>query len=82
MRTNVLLIRAPAYDPSGVAVQVNVHLLNVAGRLLSDIPQAAEGAEGFVLPLASLAPGVYQLEVIASNPNGRAALRVEFRISD
>jgi hypothetical protein len=79
MRTNVLLIRAPAYDPSGAAVQMNVHLLNVAGRLLSDIPQT-NGT--FVIPLASLAPGVYQLEVIASNTNGRVATRVEFRITD
>src|SRR5262249_61142764 len=84
MRTNGMLIRTPAFDPSGTSVQVSARLLNPVARVLYDIPPLPDSANDrpaqFVLPLAGLAPGVYQLELIARNPRGQDTNRVEFRI--
>jgi hypothetical protein len=85
-RTNRLLIRTPAFDPGGAPVQIHTRLLNRAGRPLYDIPALAlEGATNdrpaqFALPLAGLAPDLYQLEIIASNASGKTTNRVGFRI--
>jgi hypothetical protein len=84
MRTNGMLIRTPAFDPSGTPVHVSARLLNLAGGLLYEIPPLLDSATDrpsqFVLPLLGLAPGVYQLELIASNAQGTDTNRLEFRI--
>jgi hypothetical protein len=84
MRTNGLLIRTPAFDPRGTPVHVSARLLNLAGGLMYEIPPLPDSATDhpsqFVLPLAGLAPGVYQLELIASNAQGTDTNRLEFRI--
>ncbi len=84
-RGDRLLIRVPAYDSSGAAVEVSARLLNEWGHPMRDI-DAADGVPGqsvaqFALPLAWLGPGQYLIELAGTNPNGIVKERLAFRLT-
>jgi hypothetical protein len=77
-RTDRLVIRVPAY---GAEAKLNVALLNRAGAKLSDLAAAAAplpDVQQIDLPLASLSPGEYVIEIKAAD--GGASELVAFRI--
>jgi VWFA-related protein len=69
-RTERLLVRTVASAPGGATVSVTSRLLNKQGQKMVDLPVAAAAAAGepYVvdLPLSSLAPGEYLLELAAT----------------
>jgi VWFA-related protein len=65
-RTERLALRVEAYAASGDAPNVTAKLLNRAGQPMSALPVESAGAAYLVdLPLASLAPGEYLIEITA-----------------
>ena len=81
-RGDRLLIRVDAYTAAGAKPDVTAKLLNRDGNPMADVPvQAAEGKPFSIdLPLASLAPGEYILELDAKTPSGSAQQMVGFKI--
>jgi len=81
-RAERLLIRVDAYAASGAKPEVTAKLLNRDGNAMADVPvQAAEGKPFSIdLPLASLAPGEYVLELDAKAGSGTAQQMVGFKI--
>ncbi|MGE5246516.1 MAG: VWA domain-containing protein [Betaproteobacteria bacterium] len=82
-RTDRLLIRVPAYGPGGQAPTLTARLLNRAGQPMSDLPVAplpATSEQQVDLPLASLPPGEYLVEVKAGGDSGARQL-VGFRVT-
>ena len=73
-RTERLLVRVPAYAAGNSVPVVTATLLNRRGtpmRELQKIPaDLPPGTVQFDLPLASLAPDEYQIELTAANPDG------------
>ena len=77
-----LIVRVPAADPTGTPVRVIARLLNRAGRTMRAL-EADPGIESptqFTLPLVSLAPGQYAIEVTGENRHGAVSERVTFRV--
>jgi hypothetical protein len=65
-------------------VRVTARLLNRAGQTMRAL-EADPGVESptqFALPLVSLAPGRYAIEVTAENRHGAVSERVTFRVED
>ena len=89
-RTERLLIRVPAYGPGNSSPVVTARLLNRRGvpmRSLHvvDAPMLPPGTIQFDLPLASLAPDEYRLELAAANatgPRDEAKELVPFRVTN
>jgi hypothetical protein len=84
-RGDRLLIRVPAFDGSGTAVQVSAKVLNEWGQPMRDIdpldaPQR-DGMSQFGLPLSWLVPGDYLIEVLGTNANGAVRQRVAFKVT-
>ncbi|MEW6323242.1 MAG: VWA domain-containing protein [Acidobacteriota bacterium] len=84
-RTDRLLIRTDVVAPAGAPLTVSSRLLNRQGQPMADLPVAAPGAEGapYVvdLPLSSLAPGEYLIEVSATSEGLSPATElVAFRV--
>ena len=78
----VVIVRVPAADPTGTLVRVTARLLNRAGQTMRAL-EAGPGVESptqFALPLASLAPGQYEIEVTGENRYGVVSDRVAFRV--
>ena len=73
-RTERLLIRTPVYGPADSTPIVIAHLLNRRGIAMRElnVVQAAlpAGIIQFDLPLASLAPDEYRIELVAGNATG------------
>jgi VWFA-related protein len=84
-RGDRLLIRVPAFDPSGTAVEVTAKVLNDRGQPMRSIDATAgaprDGVTEFALPLAWLVPGAYLLEVTGMNVHGAVKERVAFRVT-
>ncbi len=84
-RGDRLLIRVPAFDASGVAVQVTAQVLNERGQPMRAIDATGgtlrEGITQFALQLAWLVPGAYQIELLGSNANGAVRERLAFRVT-
>ncbi len=88
-RTERLLIRIPAYGPGNTTPIVTARLLNrrsIPMRQLEivDAP-LPPGTVQFDLPLASLAPDEYRVELSASNPTGpsdEAKELIQFRVTN
>jgi hypothetical protein len=84
-RGDRLLIRVPAFDGSGIAVQVSAKVLNEWGQPMRDIdPLDAtprDGTSQFALPLSWLVPGDYLIEVLGTNANGAVRQRVAFKVT-
>lgn len=84
-RGDRLLIRVPAFDGSGAAVQVSAKILNGWGQPMRDIDPLATtprpGMSQFGLPLAWLVPGEYHIELLAANANGAVKERITIRVT-
>lgn len=84
-RADRLLIRVPAFDPSGTAVQVTAKVLSGWGQPMRDIDPIAttprDGMSQFALPLAWLVPGEYLIELQAANDHGAVKQRITFRVT-
>ncbi len=84
-RGDRLLIRVPAFDASGLAVQVTAKVLNAWGQPMRDIDAIGttprDGLTQFALPLSWLVPGQYQIELQGTNSNGAVKERVAFKVS-
>ena len=85
-RGDRLLIRVPAFDGSGTAVQVSAKVLNEWGQPMRDIDPLngstpLEGVSQFELPLSWLVPGDYLIEVMGTNANGAVKQRVAFTVT-
>ena len=83
-RGDRLLIRVPAFDPSGEAVQVTAKVLNELGQPMRAIDATgalSDGMTQFALPLFWLVPGAYQIELLGSNANGAVRERLAFRVT-
>jgi VWFA-related protein len=79
-RSERLLIRFDAY---GQAPAVSAALLNSSGGRMTDVPLVpaqAGGTHQLSLPLGSLAPGSYVIEVIARSGDGQARELVPLRV--
>jgi VWFA-related protein len=81
-RAERLLVRVDAYAPSGAKPEVTAKLLNRDGHAMADVPVQSDQGKPFSidLPLASLAPGEYVLELDAKAPSGTAQQMVGFKI--
>lgn len=84
-RGDRLLIRVPAFDGSGIAVQVSAKVLNEWGQPMREIDPAErprpDGTSQFALPLSWLVPGDYLIEVQGTNENGAVRQRVAFKVT-
>jgi VWFA-related protein len=85
-RGDRLLIRVPAFDGSGTAVQVSAKVLNEWGQPMRDIDPlegsiTPAGIAQFGLPLSWLVPGDYLIEVMGTNANGAVRQRVAFTVT-
>jgi VWFA-related protein len=70
-RTERLALRVEAYAATGDAPAVTAKLLNRTGNPMSTLPVESAGAAHLVdLPLASLAPGEYLIEITATSGKG------------
>lgn len=73
-RTERLLVRIPVYGPGDATPAVTASLLNrrgIAMRQLQRVPATLPaGVVQFDLPLSSLAPDEYRLELVAANAEG------------
>jgi VWFA-related protein len=81
-RAERLLIRVEAYAPAGTTPEVTAKLLNRDGHPMADVPVQSDPSKPFSidLPLASLAPGEYVLELDAKTASGSAQQMVGFKI--
>jgi hypothetical protein len=77
-RTDRLLIKFEATDPSGVTPTVTAQLLNQQGTKMVDVPVK----DGMIdLSLANLAAGSYLLEIAATGEGGKPVSElIAFRI--
>jgi len=84
-RGDRLLIRVPAFDVSGTAVQVTAKILNGWGQPMRDIDPLSttprNGMPQFALPLSWLVPGEYQIELMCANENGSVRQRITIRVT-
>jgi hypothetical protein len=83
-RTERLVIRSTAYGPGTDIPAVSAKLLNRAGDSMQDLPVAPPPASGQVqldVPLSSLAPGEYLIELKAKGTAGEAKQLVAFRVT-
>jgi VWFA-related protein len=73
------------YDPNLATVSAQLRILDRSGAAKWDsgIQKLAVSRQGGSLPLSSLAPGPYQLEVTVSDPSGKQAKRtVDFQVTE
>ena len=81
-RTDRLVIRFDAYAPAGTP-EVTAKLLNRAGQAMLDVPvstQSAGATHQIDLPLASMAPAEYLIEIKAAGEGGEAKQLIAFRL--
>lgn len=84
-RTERLLVRFAAYAPEGARPTVTARLLGRSGDALRELKVEAAGtSEGrkVDVPLASLAPGEYAIELAAASSAGQAKDRFVFRVTN
>ena len=82
-RMERLLVRVPVYGPAG-APAVKAHILNRSGNAMAELPVSASSkpdVQQIELPLATLAPGEYVLEIKAGDQDGDAKELVGFRVT-
>ena len=82
-RGDRLIIRVPAWDPGGSPVSVTATIANARGGSMRTIDRSDRtdgGAAQFVLPLAWLAPGAYQILLSAKSGTGEAKEAVRFSV--
>ena len=79
-RTDRLLIRVPAFDPSGTPAAVSATLLNrwrQPMRRVDPMDQQSARTTQFDLPLAGLAPGEYTLRLTVGGVSEHVTFRVQ-----
>jgi VWFA-related protein len=88
-RTERLLIRVPAYGPGSSSPVVTARLLNRRGKPMRQLHAVdaplPSGTVQFDLPLASLAPDEYRVELAAANatgPKDEALEIIPFRVTN
>ena len=88
-RTERLLVRVPAYGPGNSTPVVTARLLNRKSIPMRELQVVdaplPPGTVQFDLPLASLAPDEYRVELSAANPTGprdEAKEMVPFRVTN
>ncbi len=80
-RTERLALRVEAYAATGDAPAVTAKLLNRTGQPMSALPvESAGAAHVFDLPLASLAPGEYLIEITATAGKGSSQDMLAIRV--
>jgi hypothetical protein len=84
-RTDRLIVRAIPVAPSGITLNVTSRLLNKQGQKMIDVPVTAAAAAGdpyvIDLPLSSLAPGEYLLELnVAGDDQKPKTELIAFRV--
>ncbi len=84
-RTDRLLVRVDAYAPANAPAKVTAQLLNQQGTKMADVPVTppADGQTYSIdLPLASLAPGQYLIEITANSEGHKPVSElVAFRLT-
>ena len=84
-RTDRLFVRVPAYGPGGTMPALSVHILNRAGQAMIELTAAPFASTPnqlqIELPLSSLPPGEYILEIKAGGEGGEARELVGFRVA-
>lgn len=84
-RTDRLLIRVEAYGPGDSTPTVSAQLLNRGGDAMSELPVSPlAGTDGLFqidLPLASLSPSDYLIEILAKAPDGQAKELIAFTLT-
>ena len=84
-RTDRLLVQVDAYGPGAVGPDVTAKLLNRGGQSMADLPvQVPVGDAAYRvldLPLASLAPGEYLIELTATIGDGTAQQLIAIRVT-
>jgi VWFA-related protein len=84
-RTEELVVRFPIYGPAG-SLTPSARLLNRLGQVMRELPvetpPALNGWKQLGLPLASLAPGEYMIELSAKGEAGEARDRLTFRVAN
>ena len=82
-RTERVMVRVPAYGPAG-APPLKIHILNRAGSAVAELP-VTTSPKGDVqqcdVPLATLAPGEYVLEIKAGDQDGDPKELIGFRVT-
>jgi hypothetical protein len=81
-RTDRLVIRFDAYAPAGTP-EVSAKLLNRGGQAMLDVPvstQSTGSTHQIDLPLASMAPAEYLIEINAKGEAGDAKQFIAFRL--
>jgi len=84
-RTERLLVRVPVYSSDAATPAVTATLLNPVGnpmRTLSQLPGPGPNLVQFDLPLASLPPNDYRLEIDAVGAAGQARTVIVFRVTN
>lgn len=80
-RTERLLVRTEAYTPGNATPTITAQLLNRTGQKMADLPVKADGAAADLeLPLSSLAPGDYLIQLSAKTESGSAQELVAFKV--
>jgi hypothetical protein len=83
-RTDRVLVRVPTYGPGDSVPKLAVHLLNRAGQSMSEVPVSPAPKpteQQWELPLNSLAPGEYLIEIKVSSDAGDAKELLGFRVA-
>jgi VWFA-related protein len=83
-RTDRLLIRVPSYGPGSATPALTARLLNRSGQSMSELPATAAakpGEQQIDVPLASLPPGEYLVEIKATGEGGEVKELVGFRVT-
>jgi VWFA-related protein len=85
-RAERLLLRIPVYGPAGSTLDVTARLLNRSGAPMRPLPLVPSplprGIVQFDLPLSSLAPDEYRVELVAKAGSQEAREVVLFRVVD
>jgi VWFA-related protein len=88
-RTERLLVRVPVYGPGDTTPEVTATLLNRRGnpmrKLQEVIAELPHGIVQFDLPLSSLAPDEYRIELVGANtqgPRDEAREMLVFRVAN
>lgn len=82
-RTDRLIVRAQAYGPGTEIPAVTARLLNRVGTAMQDLPVTLDQTTGMAqvdLPLSSVAPGEYLLDLRATGQGGEAKQLVAFKV--
>ena len=82
-RTERLIVRAQSYGPGTEVPEVTAKLLNRVGGSMQDLPISLDQQSGQAqldLPLSSIAPGEYVLDMRAKGQNGEAKQLVAFKV--